>query len=196
MKKFLNTSLIAALMLISSVAFANDGFMVKVASEKEKTIRFFINETKDLNLTITGKDNEVLFEEKMHSAGSSTKTYNLNALPTGEYTMKVESDLEISKYSIIITGDKALLSNPVITTIYKPLITKNNNIVTLDLDHADKLPVAIQIFNENNDELYSEVFNNKSKLVKKYNIARTNAKSLTFVVNVNDQKFVKTVSTY
>jgi hypothetical protein len=42
--------------------------------------------------------------------------------------------------------------------------------------------------------LYSNVFLDKSKLSKKFNIGKTDAKELTFIVRFKDQEFIKTVS--
>ncbi len=53
--------------------------------------------------------------------------------------------------------------------------------------------VEVKILNEYNEELYTKVFAAKTKLVKKFNVDKTDAKELTFIVKSKNQEFVKTI---
>ncbi|MFC3559767.1 hypothetical protein [Pedobacter jamesrossensis] len=194
MKNLLKISLLAATMFTASATYANDEvYSLKVKAEDNKSIRFFIDEASDINLSIREANSEVLFQENIHSTGASTKTYDLNALPDGEYVLNVESDSKLAEYKIVIAGNKAVISEPTIKNIFKPIITKENSLITLTLDNADNGPIDVQIYNEYNDELYKETFTNKSKLVKRFDTLKSYGKELTFVVTSKDQEVVKTV---
>lgn len=194
MKNLLKISLIAATMFTASATYANDDvYTLKVKSEDNKSIRFFIDEASDINLSIREVNNEILFEESIHSTGASTKTYDLNALPNGEYVLNVESDSKLAEYRIVIANNKATVSKPTIKNVFRPVITKQESMITLSLDNADKGPVEVKIYNEYNDELYKETFTNRSKLVKKFNTLKTYGRELTFVVTSNNQEVVKAV---
>lgn len=197
MKNVFKFAIIAAISLTSSIAQANDGdFSLKSKSEKEKTISFQINEANDFNLSIIGANNEVLFEQKIFAKASSTKTYDLNALPDGNYTMKVESGSRLAQYDITITNNQALFSAPKITELYKPVITKGeDDVITLNFEQPKAGEVEVQVLNESNDELYTQVFKNKAKLTKKFNISRADGNALTFVVKYDNQTYVKTIET-
>jgi len=195
MKNLLKISLIAATMFAASATYANDGInTLNVKSEDAKTIRFSINEASDVNLSIRELNNQILFEEKIHSSGAASKSYDLSALPNGEYLLNVESDARLATYTIVIAKNKAIVSAPKITELLKPVFTKNESMLTLSLDNAEKGPIEVQILNEYNDELYKETFTDKAKLVKKFNLAKTYGKEVTFLVKSNKQEFVKTIS--
>ncbi|KQR70704.1 hypothetical protein [Pedobacter sp. Leaf176] len=195
MKSLLKISLIAATMFTASATYANDGiYTLDVKSEDAKTIRFSIDKASDINLSIRELNNEVLFEESIHSAGAASKSYDLSALPNGEYVLNVESDAKLATYTIVIANDKAVVSVPKITELLRPVLTKDQSVLTLSLDNAAKGPIQVQIFNEYNDELYSETFTDKAKLVKKFDTAKTYGKELTFLVKSNNQEIVKTIA--
>jgi len=195
MKNLLKISLIAATMFTASATYANDGvYTLNVKTEDAKTIRFSIDEASDVNLSIRELNNQVLFQENIHSTGAASKSYDLSALPNGEYLLNVESDAKLATYIISIENNKAVVSAPKITTLLKPVLTKNESVLTLSLDNAEKGPVEVQIFNEYNDELYNETFTDKAKLVKNFNIAKTYGKELTFLVKSNNQEVVKSIA--
>lgn len=195
MKNLLKISLIAATLFTASATYANDDvYTLKVKSEDNKTIRFIIDEASDINLSIRELDNQILFEENIHSNGASVKKYDLSSLPDGEYTLNVESDSKRAEYKVIIANNKTTISEPKITELLKPVFTQEKSMVTLSLDNADKGPVEVQILNEYNDEVYNETFTNTSKLVKKFNISKTFNRELTFVVKSKNQEVFKTVT--
>ncbi len=194
MKNLLKISLLAATIFTASATYANDEvYTLKVKADDSKSIRFFIDEASDINLSIREVNNDVLFEESIHSKGASTKTYDLNALPNGEYVLKVESDSKLAEYKIVIANNKAVISKPTMKYVFKPVITKENSLITLSLDNAGKEPVEVAVYNEYNEELYKETFTNKSKVVKRFETLKTYGKELTFLVKSNNQEAVKTV---
>ncbi|TCD11245.1 hypothetical protein EZ449_07080 [Pedobacter frigidisoli] len=197
MKSIFKIAVIAAISLSSTIAQANDDdFSLKAKSEKEKTISFVINEANDFSMSIFGENNEVLFEQKLYAVASSTKTYDLNALPDGTYKMKVESGSKLAQYDVTIYNNMAVFSAPKVTELHRPVITLTDDVITLNFEQTKKNPIAVQVLNDSNDELYSEVFKDKSKLNKKFNVSRADGKALTFVVKYdNDETFVKTIET-
>jgi len=196
MKKFFKIGLIAAIFLTVSVAQANDNeFSLKVKNEKQKTISFLMNDSKEFNFSIFSDDKDLLFEQKFTGSAGLTKTYDLNALPDGTYTIKVESGSTLAQYAVKITNEKALISEAKIFGVYKPVITKDKDLVTLDFEVKEKTSIEVAVFNERNDELYSETFKDRSKLTKKFNISNADGDSLTFVVKYNNESFTKTIET-
>ncbi|MBO9673654.1 MAG: hypothetical protein J7577_09420 [Sphingobacteriaceae bacterium] len=197
MKKFLKIGLIAALFFTATGVHANDdNFTLNVKSEKNKFIRFSIGKAEDLNLSFVGSDEEVLFEENIHASAASSKVYDLNALPDGKYVLKIESDLKLAKYTVTIKNGKTIVSEPKISNVFKPVYTLKDEVVTLNLDNLDKSPIEVKVYNEYNDEVYYEVFKDKTQLTKKFNISKTDSKELTFMVKFKDESYVKTIQTY
>ena len=194
MKNLIKISLVAALFLTTAGAYANnDDLSLKVKSEKEKSVRVFINESQDINVTIYGADHELLYQKKSQAIGGSSKTYDLAAFPDGNYVMKVESGSKLVEYQISIENDKASVSTPSVKEIFKPVLTNENGLITLNLDNSDKAPIEVQILDEYNDQVYTNVFKDSSKLVKKFDAAKSPAKRLTFVVKSGNQEYYNTV---
>lgn len=195
MKNLIKISLvIAAILLMATGAFAND-FLLKTGTGNQKTISILINEVQDVNLSLYGLNEEVIYEQKIQTKQATTKTYNLDALPDGSYTLKLVVGSKITTYKIAIQENKAAISEPVIAEVIKPVLTKDKAIITLDLGNTYKGEVEVQVFNEYNEELYSQKFEDQSKLIKKFDTSKTYSKQLTFIVKSNHQEFIKTIET-
>jgi len=196
MKKFFKIGLIAALSFTVSLAQADDNeFSLKVKNEKQKSISFLMRNNKEFNFSVFSDNNDLLFEQKFNGTPGLTKTYDLNALPDGNYLLKVESGTTVAEYAVKIGNDKALISNAKVIEVIKPKITKDKDLITLDYQVKDKMPIEVSVFNERNDELYSQVFKDRTKLIKKFNIGKADGDSLTFVVKHNNESFTNTILT-
>ena len=53
--------------------------------------------------------------------------------------------------------------------------------------------VEVKVFNEYNDEMYAKTFASKVNAVKKFNISKTDAKQLTFLIKSKNHEFIETV---
>ncbi|WP_231490175.1 hypothetical protein [Pedobacter sp. Leaf170] len=195
MKNLIKISLVVAAIFAAPGVKANDEVVsLKVKAENNKSIRFYIDEAKDIELAINDAvDNRLIYQESIHASGASTKTYDLNELPDGEYTLNVTTGSQLAQYQINIVNNKAEVSEPKITEVFKPILEKDSAMVTLSLDNADKSPIEVEIVNEFNEQLYKETFTNRAKLTKKFNVGSTPSKELTFIVTTNKQQFTKTI---
>jgi hypothetical protein len=196
MKNFVKIGLIAAALFAAPGAFANDvDFSLKVKNEKEKTIRIFINQPKEVELFIYSTDNEVLLEDKIHASKELTKTYDLNALPDGKYMVKVEMGAQVAIYEVTIANDIASLSAPTIKEVLRPEIKVQEDFITLNLENAAKGPIEVQVLDENNDQVFLETYKDKSSLFRKFNISQSSCSAFTFIIKQDKQVFTKTIQT-
>ena len=103
MKNLLKNSLILALVLISSIAFADDAnISVKVKSENEKSIIFTLDQAEKINLSIYSLNDGIIYEQNIKTDKATTKTYNLDAFPDGNYIIKLENEEKLFEYEVNI----------------------------------------------------------------------------------------------
>lgn len=194
MKNLMKISLIIVVFFTAFGASANEkDFSLKVKSEKGKTVSFSI-EAKNVSLSIYGKDSETLFGEKLNVDGIVNRTYDLNAFPEGNYILEVESSAKLAQYTINISGNTASISEVAIAEVFKPAFTNENGIISLNMTNSDKVAVEVSVLDENNNELYTEVFTDKTAISKRFDTNQTLASKLTFVVKYKNQMFTETVA--
>jgi hypothetical protein len=193
MKNLLKSSLIAAVMFTASATFANEG-IYSLTVNNNKVIRFVVEKEADVQLTIRDYNSQLVFDEKMHTTNVAAKSYDLSALPDGEYLLSIVSDNKLAEYKVIIENNKAVLSAPIIKSILKPVFKQDQSVVLLELDNPDRESVEVKILNEDGEELYKNTYTNKSKLVKRFNLGKIYANELTFVVKSKNQEVLKTIS--
>ncbi|MBB6273797.1 hypothetical protein HDF26_004270 [Pedobacter cryoconitis] len=194
MKNLLKISLIATILFTSVNTYANnDDLSLKVNNAERKTISLSINQTQDMKVTFYGLNDEVLYEKKGHELSGSSKTYDLTDFPDGTYIMKLETGLKSVEYQINIENNKASLSAAPNKEAFKPVLTKKDGVVTLNLDYTNKAPVEITIFDEFNNQLYTNIYNDSSKLVRKFNVGKALSNKLTFVLTSKGEAFNSTI---
>lgn len=192
MKNFLKISLLTAILFTSFGVLANDDkFSLKVKSGSEKSIEFFINEANDINLSIVTAEDEVVYEQKIHSLGAAKKIYNLDSFPNGSYTLKLETPLTLTTYIISIEDGKALLSNPTVNELFKPVLVKEKQMITLNFKTQVKGAVNVVVVNEYNDQLFSKSYTS-ADLTQKFDVSKTDAKEITFIVSYKGEEHIET----
>ena len=194
MKNLLKNSLILSLVLISSIAFADDAnISIKVKAENEKSIIFSLDQAEKINLSIYSLNDGIIYEQNIKTDKATTKTYNLEAFPDGNYIIKLENDEKLIEYQVNIFKGKTLISEPIVTEFFKPVLVKDADFITIDMKYVPHGEVEVKVFNEYNDEMYAKSFASKVNAVKKFNISKTDAKQLTFLIRSKNHEFIETV---
>ncbi|RZK42445.1 MAG: hypothetical protein EOO90_07480 [Pedobacter sp.] len=194
MKSLLKFSFLVAIVLTSFTAFAkDDNFSLKVNSSNKKSIVFFINDSQHVDLTIYTSSNEVVYEQKIHAVGASKKVYNLDEFPNGNYLVELRTPLKVTTYDMSIEDGKTLVSKPMVKELFKPAIVKEKQTVTLSFNNQVKGAVEVIVFNEYNDQLYRKSYTQAS-LIQRFDLSKTNAKELIFVVKYRGDEYIEAVS--
>ena len=192
MKNFLKISLLTAILFTSLGAFADDEkFSLKVKSGGDKSIEFFISEAYDINLSIATAEDEVVYEQRIHADGAAKKVYNLASFPNGNYTLKLETTSKLTTYTISIVDGKAELSDPTVTELSKPVLVMEKEMITLNFKNQVKGAVKVVIVNEYNDQLFSKAYT-LADLTQKFDVSKTDAKELTFIVSYKGEEHIET----
>lgn len=197
MKNLLKIGIAAFLVFNFSTLYAKDvDFSVKVKNVAEKSVAFLIDGPQVIDFSICGANDEVLYEQTIRTQSTSTKTYNLKELPDGAYTFKLVGELKSAEYKVVIANGQAQVSAPVIAARFKPVLTKEDRVITLDLKNAPEGPVEIQVLGKYNEPLYSQVFDKGLKTPKRFNVGLVFETELTFVVKSETQESRETVQMY
>lgn len=197
MKSFIKISLIAALLFSSAGLYANEGdFSFSVKGVNEKAVTFVINETQVVDVAIYSANNDVLYQKRTNAKKGTSKTYDLNSLPDGDYTLKMSTDLKVATYNIQIKDGYASVAEPVVTDLLSPVITKKDGFVTLNLVSVPKGALEVEVLDQERNQVYNKVFQGGAPLIKKFDVARGINRELTFIVRSGDQVFAETVQMY
>ena len=82
-----------------------------------------------------------------------------------------------------------------VSEVVKPVLYKENGVVKLNVDNKAKTPVAVRIYDETNELVYSESFLNMDKVEKAFDINERSYENYTFIVSYDNDKFIeKTLS--
>ncbi|WP_308850771.1 hypothetical protein [Pedobacter sp.] len=194
MKNLLKLSLVVLAVLTANFAKADDSeLLVKVAKENSKWVSFITADVKEFDVVLYNADGDVIYEDHIKTVGNKFQTYDLSSLPEGAYMLKMESDAKLVAYQIKINAFNAVLSQPTVTEIKRPKLTKEKEMLTLDLNGTCKGEVAITIYNEYNEKLHDDVYSSDAKTIKKFDVSRTTSKELTFVISSKGQEFSETI---
>lgn len=194
MRKLFNLSLVILTVFMANVAKADDmELLVKVAKENSKWVSFITSDAKEFDVTLYAADDEILYQDHIKTIGNKFQTYDLSSLPEGGYKLKMESNSKLITYQIEINAGNAVLSQPIVTEIKRPVLVKENNMVTLDLNGVCTGQIEMVIYNEYNEKLHDDVYSSDSKVAKKFDVSKTMSKELTFVIRSAGQEYSETI---
>ena len=87
-----------------------------------------------------------------------------------------------------------MISEPIVTEFFKPILIKDADFITIDMEYVPHGAIEVKVFNEYNEEMYGKSFASKLNAIKKFNVSKTDAKQLTFLIKSNNREFIETVT--
>ncbi len=192
MKSAMKFGLAIAVFFISFVGRANDAKLsVRVKEGAGKVINFTVAEEKQVHIAIYSNDGGVIFDESLKDKeGRINRSYDLTAFPAGVYFLEAETPAKIIRHQITIADKTATVNESPIETL-KPVVAKENGVVSVNIHNAET-PVAIKLYDENNNELYAETFKGEA-VAKKFDVKKTTAKNITLIMTYNGKTFVESI---
>tara|TARA_R110002126_G_scaffold222889_3_gene367961 strand:+ start:1203 stop:1793 length:591 start_codon:yes stop_codon:yes gene_type:complete len=193
MKKILKFSLIIVVLLsaIKSNASSVD-FSLAVKNKQGKVVSFAVSEVSKIKLSVYDDSNALVNVERITAHGLVSRTYDLEALPDGDYFLEAETSLKISRYTISVSGKSAKLCPVAISEIYKPVFQSKNGITFVSIDNRGKHVVSIAVLNTDG-EIVHESLSLDQNIVKYFDFESKVKEEYTFVIKYSGAVFYNTI---
>ncbi|MBU0941073.1 MAG: hypothetical protein K2Y30_12125 [Flavobacteriaceae bacterium] len=194
MKKILKFSLVvvAILSTIKSNASSID-FSLAVKYKQGKVVSFAVREVSKIKLSVYDGTNALVNVERITANGLVSRTYDLEALPDGDYFLEAETSLKISRYTISVSEKSAILCPDAVSEIYKPVFQAKNGITSVSIDNRSKNVVSIAVLNTEGETVHESLSLNQN-VIKYFDFKGKGKEEYTFVIKYNDTVFYNTVA--
>ncbi|WP_194768284.1 hypothetical protein [Tamlana sp. I1] len=202
MKKILTHSKKGILMVtlfVTTLSFANEVSIYTVENVAAKTTALTINYVKEGSL-LSLKDNygTVLYKETIKATGRYSKGFDLSFLPSGSYKFEVDKDLEIKVIPFTVASGVANFNKAKETTLYKPMVKVEDDIVYVSKSFLDASPLNVDIYfvdsNNNSELIFSETIKADSKNIERiYKLEGLRNGAYNIVLDSNNRQIVKTI---
>lgn len=195
MKNLFKFSLVLGVALLTMNVHASDvDFSLGVKKEKGKMITFAISETKQMQLTIYDAKDVVVHTENLNSLELSDRTYDLQALPEGDYYLVAESELKVATYKISVVGETAELFENPISEEFKPMFMKYRGFVKVNFLNVDESPTVIKIYDRDDILVYDSGMIKDQNIAKVFDIYNIENEEYTIALTDNNKTYTKTFS--
>ena len=124
-------------------------------------------------ITLKDKRNNILFNHTINKGGSFAKTFNLELLPKGEYTVEIENETKIKSMTLVVNDESVFTGDAMTYLIYKPVLTEKGTVVYLTQFSPQSKPLYVAIYNNRNELIYEETLSGKLDLGKKFDFSKT-----------------------
>ncbi len=168
-KKIMMAILIAIMTTANLMAF-QDSLTVKGGNSVDLVINDINKNTK-----ITFKDDRdnILFEQSIDESGKFAKSFNLELLADGEYTIEIDDDSRTKVMHLNISNDLVSLNYSATNENFKPVVNKKGSKVYVSQFSPDSKPLYVAIYNSNNEIIHEEVLKGKMDLGKIFDFSNS-----------------------
>lgn len=158
---------------------------------KTVTVYFNHDKTEEISVRIEDRFGFLLHSEKVQSKNRKSRSYNLEQLPAGVYTLKIDSDQKIVTKKIKIDRNSSTLLNEEIS--YKPSsFFKNDRWMVNVLSLGEQ--VDIRILDEAYDEVYAEKVKNENVVAKSYDLSKLEYGVYTLSLTIDNKSYNKVIA--
>lgn len=168
-KKITLGAMIVLFALSNAVAFEDS---IKVKEEKSLDL-VLTDVSKTTQITFKDKRNNILFEQSINEGEDYAKTFNLELLADGEYSVEIENDLKIKKLIVEVKDDKVYTNSSASNEVFKPVVTEKGEAVYVTQFSPDQSPLYVAIYNSRNELVHEEFLSGKMDLGKKFDFSNT-----------------------
>lgn len=169
-------------------------FTLDVKKGQGNKVTFVLNKMDKVDLSIYDAEGILIHSEKVNSQKILNRTYDLKALPEGEYYLVAESELKLARYKISFLGETAELFENPITEEFKPLFMKQKGLVKVNFLNLDQSPIVIKIYDREENLVYDSGVIKDQNIAKVFDIYNIENEEYTIALIDNNKTYKKTFS--
>ena len=193
MKAVLKLTAVAALLLSSTIAMANDpGMYLTTVKEAKRLVLKLNKQTESSTLTLTDTEKHQIFMENIKEDEDYTKKFDLSKLEEGLYFLKMESLTRTVEFTISVEDSEVnVIARDEIT---KPFFRKNGDVLYLNYLNQKLSPVVINVVDSSNRVVFTQKFDKELVVGKVFNFTNAVKDDYTVSVSEGTKTYYETIS--
>ncbi|MCK0137061.1 hypothetical protein [Arenibacter sp. S6351L] len=193
MKAVLKLTAVAALLLSSTIAMANDpGMYLTTVKEAKRLVLKLNKQTESSTLTLTDTEKHQIFMENIKEDEDYTKKFDLSKLEEGLYFLKMESLTRTVEFTISVEDSEVnVIARDEIT---KPFFRKNGDVLYLNYLNQKLSPVVINVVDSANRVVFTQKFDKELVVGKVFNFTNAVKDEYTVSVSEGTKTYYETIS--
>lgn len=190
-RKFLLTT--SMFIFLLQVGIAKDSSVFSVQHAGKNSISLQVINTNENQIQVTLKDayNFVLLDETLSATDINHRTYDLNKLPRGTYSLMVAYDNIVKIQKINKTFTQVEIEEDKLQTIFQPSFVEHSEYLDLSVLSLSKEDISLKILDSKGRILYSKRNQIKGSFQKRFNLSKVERGMYTFVVEYIGSNFNK-----
>ncbi|MDX1767742.1 hypothetical protein [Arenibacter troitsensis] len=193
MKAVLKLTAVAALLLSSTIAMANDpGMYLTTVKEAKRLVLKLNKQTESSTLTLTDTEKHQIFMENIKEDEDYTKKFDLSKLEEGLYFLKMESLTRTVEFTISVEDSEVnVIARDEIT---KPFFRKNGDVLYLNYLNQKLSPVVVNVVDSSNRIVFTQKFDKDLVVGKVFNFTNAVKDDYTISVSEGTTTYYETIS--
>ena len=193
MKAVLKLTAMAALLLSSTIAMANDpGMYLTTVKEAKRLVLKLNKQTESSTLTLTDTEKHQIFMENIKEDEDYTKKFDLSKLEEGLYFLKMESLTRTVEFTISVEDSEVnVIARDEIT---KPFFRKNGDVLYLNYLNQKLSPVVVNVVDSSNRIVFTQKFDKDLVVGKVFNFTNAVKDDYTISVSEGTTTYYETIS--
>ncbi|MDL5513609.1 hypothetical protein QSE00_17445 [Arenibacter sp. M-2] len=193
MKAVLKLTAMAALLLSSTLAMANDpGMYLTTVKEAKRLVLKLNKQTESTTLTLTDTGKHQIFMENIKEDEDYTKKFDLSKLEEGLYYLRMESLIRTVEFTISVEDSEVnIIARDEVT---KPFFRKNGDVLYLNYFNQKLNPVVINVVDSANRVVFTQKFEKELVVGKVFNFSTAVKDDYTVSVSEGTNVYYETIS--
>ena len=193
MKAVLKLTAMAALLLSSTIAMANDpGMYLTTVKEAKRLVLKLNKQTESSILTLTDTEKHQIFMENIKEDEDYTKKFDLSKLDEGLYFLKMESLTRTVEFTISVEDSEVNVIDR--DEITKPFFRKNGDVLYINYLNLKLSPVVINLVDSANRVVFTQKLDKELVIGKVFNFTNAVKDDYTVSVSEGTNTYYETIS--
>ncbi|TXD50129.1 DUF3244 domain-containing protein [Polaribacter sp. IC073] len=194
MKTIIKKYLVAIIMLVTSINYANEKATSINTIDGKKVRVEFKAVKKGHTLSIKNEDGTLIYSKELKNSGNFSQIFDLSKLEEGNYTTELEKDYEITVKYFAVLDNKISFNKE--ETIFKPVIRAENNLVLISKITFNKEPLKVSLYYKDELILSETITRTASETIlnKVYRVSKEKKGDYKVIVSSNDRSYLKNFS--
>jgi hypothetical protein len=193
MKKVLRFTAMVALMLCTTAVMADEMKENLKATKNAKSLIFELSEiSNNTNIQFMDSDNNVIYSSYATSKKGFRKKFDLSKLEEGLYSFKLEGDIKIITYTVVLKKDDVTIIDK--SEYTKPVFRTRGDIVLVNLLNSSKDGVSINVYDSSDRLLFTEEVSDSLTVEKAIDFEKAYAGEYRIIVKDAHGVYSKTIT--